>query len=772
MAMAKAFVIADAHKRDITAVEFLPYKREYVTACEGGFLSFWEADTGKQVNTIKAHPGAVMALAVWSDAKTLLSGSLDGTVKTWTSVLECRQIIDLQTPVYSMAWHLRTGQLLVGVEGAMQVISEKEGSKLSGRYLKTRADYVLAHHEDIVQGIQSYESRVYSAGMDSKLIAYETYSDHGRELIRAVTRRECAHTCGIPFLTVGKDTTGNIWVITGSYDRYVRIWSMDLQAIYSFGHNEDIRGLCVSHFCNQLWVMQNQSTAAHIYDPKSGEELSDYMVTHEEMLSKDLGILKLFSWSETGDIVGTTRKRSLVVWKFDYGAPMVINKVDEIQHTLAYTRKVPILIFSGGEDGDIVKWEKQQLSSLRFSTETLPYSEAADKVRLTEEEIFAREQARRLESGGADTGEVETEKHISINRVVFVESCDYLIAGCDDSNIYVWGFNEQHRRVQREMEEKERLNPEHSRTMKLMSMSTCSFMSSDAPRSPTIAEEDSSGNRVAGFECLYTLCYHILSVTALAVVPQEGNKYPFLLSSGWDRRLVLWNTQTGRVVDSLRPPAAVRGKAAADIVTDLAYSKELNLFAYSSADKKAYIRKFARDGKKMLLEAELSGHRAEVTKICWNKFTQTWITSSADQTVAIWASHGESRLATLRLDGTVSALTVDTVNGCVLAASESVFWVFNPYTYQRLRRCKGHRDRIRAILHVPENNQYVTCSWDKTMRLWNSHKAPLDRGEEEVVEEEPSPLKSRSTIRNTGEKQRQQQLAHAESNIQVVVEQV
>jgi len=34
----------------------------------------------------------------------------------------------------------------------------------------------------------------------------------------------------------------------------------------------------------------------------------------------------------------------------------------------------------------------------------------------------------------------------------------------------------------------------------------------------------------------------------------------------------------------------------------------------------------------------------------------------------------------------------------------------------------GHTDSVRDIIHIPERSQYVSCSWDKTIRVWNEWK--------------------------------------------------
>ena len=61
-----------------------------------------------------------------------------------------------------------------------------------------------------------------------------------------------------------------------------------------------------------------------------------------------------------------------------------------------------------------------------------------------------------------------------------------------------------------------------------------------------------------------------------------------------------------------------------------------NEFAYGSADKMVYIRKFSPTGKEMVLQNTLQGHENDVTCVKWNAVLDKWVTGSEDATIRVW----------------------------------------------------------------------------------------------------------------------------------------
>ena len=54
--------------------------------------------------------------------------------------------------------------------------------------------------------------------------------------------------------------------------------------------------------------------------------------------------------------------------------------------------------------------------------------------------------------------------------------------------------------------------------------------------------------------------------------------------------------------------------------------------------------------------------------------------------------------------------------------------VYDSEKFRLMQTNVGHTDSVRDIVHIPERGQYVSCSWDRTIRIWNEWKQTKKRG--------------------------------------------
>jgi len=288
----------------------------------------------------------------------------------------------------------------------------------------------------------------------------------------------------------------------------------------------------------------------------------------------------------------------------------------------------------------------------------------------------------------------------SVNKLIFVEDMDILVAASEDSNVYVWAFDDQ------AMHELKDSIPVGDKMFHKMGDETVT-------------------NRVAGLTCRQVLNKHTQSVTGLALVSQQKQlSTSYLLSCGADRKLCMWDLKRGSLVGTYVNSAGCE-IASEEAITDIAYANGRQEFAYSSADKLIYIRKFCIQPSNWRLLHVLQGHESEVSHIIWNSVSHAWVSGSDDCTLRTWTlEQGDYlRIVTSVVDTQcpITALTCDVLNGAVIVGLQDVIRVYESGTMKRLSTHTGHRDSVRGLMHVPERSQYISISWDGSICIWNSY---------------------------------------------------
>ncbi|OAJ36383.1 hypothetical protein BDEG_20563 [Batrachochytrium dendrobatidis JEL423] len=771
-------------------VQYNPFRREIYTGGEDSVIKVWESESGKLLTSWIKHLGWITNLLYCKEVKVLFSCSIDGSIIAWGPNGKVLQRIQTGTPIYCLAYNARRQQLMAGQHKKVRLFQLLSSDDNHGTTdILERRNVVCLEHTDVVSCIVSCEGRFYSAGYDRKIIIYDV-PHHGDLKLRVSSTIKEAHDAAISCMIFGKDAD-NSWLITGSFDRVVKLWSLDGNLMQRFdGFSDTITSLCYVVPTQTLWVTANSSIPV-VYDPRSGINVSDFVRTDDERFHPTGGTFSfkhLVFIPETNEAIGISTRRSLVIWKYNSVAPLtVLPGHADIVECLTFTSKEPLLIFSGGDDGVIRKWERLQLNTFMYSQELLmlPKDEFINALDMNAEEkdesnkkrsyslhhksFFKRSSRRKgfekkrvtralldkrhaapssappyhkmqtIESEAYDLQSKSTSSNKrgslatvsagsesfsskpksvrpGIVSLLYYEELDVLVSGYEDSRICIWGYNEE--------------------TIKFTPEST----DRDAADATVIGSNqlgsDSVSNRVAGMALKFTLLNHRDSVTGLVCFFLDAKHW--MISTGWDRRICIWDLQSAKLHDVFRNSQyqsinSAREELAADgIILSLDYSHEKNTIGYASSDKLAYIRKFSPNGSEMTLVCVLQGHEAEVTQIKWHRKEKQWITGSEDRTLRIWTADGIPCLRVINNDGPITALCIDAINGCLITGSQDkVIRVFDIDKKDEIvQKNIGHSDEIRSLIHIPVRNQYVSASWDNTVRIWNAY---LKKGQRRIA---------------------------------------
>lgn len=789
--MEQIHTIADAHTKPILSLNFNPYRREIYTGGEDAIIRVWEGESGKLLNSLTEHTGWITSLLFCKELKVLFSASIDGLIIVWGPNGKPLQKIPTGSPIYCLAYNSRRQQLLAGYNKKVrlfQTIANEENHPVSD--ILERKSVSCSEHSDVVSCMISCEGRFYSAGYDRKIVIYDV-PHHGDLKLKVSNTITNAHDAAISCMVFGKDADNN-WLITGSFDRIVKLWSLDGNLLQRFdGFSDTITSICYVLPTQTLWIASNSSSPI-VFDPRSGINVSDFVRTDDtEFKNVSFALKGLLYVPEMSQVVGVTNRRSIVIWKHNPAASVtVLPGHTDVVECLTFTTKEPLLIFSGGSDGVIRKWERLQLNTFMYSQEALilPKEEKLEEGHLMdslsrnpderrhkqaalyrrvneklnswrrglEEELRVGENQVELMSDdalrsykrkqlklkslldgektsqsakdNAVVGKGKTSNRPGVLSLYYYEELDVLASGYEDSKIRIWGYNEE---VVKD------LPPDGDNDKDVNDSNGFS--------------NDSVTNRVSGMVLKHTFNDHKDAVSGIACFLKDGNHW--MLSTGWDRRICVFDMKNFRLHDIFRSNQKGSGKeelAADGIILDLEYCHERNEFGYASADKSAYIRKFSPRGDEMLLQAVLLGHEAEVTKIKWNKKYQQWVTGSEDRTIRIWASEGLPLIKIINNDGPVSGLSVDAINGCIITGSQDrCMRVFDPEKKDEVvQKNVGHTDEVRAIIHIPIRNQYVSAAWDNTVRVWNAY---LKKGQKRVAGKTTSNFQAAPIVNSSDE---------------------
>ena len=187
-------------------------------------------------------------------------------------------------PLYCLAWDARRGHVVAGANGAIFVYSViVDGSEVfsarEGRIIRFHSVLRDAHGEEPVRGILTTESgKVYSCGYDRSLCIWDSDSfslertevglndkkKKGKKAeaeqegtLRKIHEVKNCHDGAISAVTFDPD---NNWLITGGFDRVVRIWAGDGKPVASIdSFNDTLTGIAYVPATKTLWMSANSA---------------------------------------------------------------------------------------------------------------------------------------------------------------------------------------------------------------------------------------------------------------------------------------------------------------------------------------------------------------------------------------------------------------------------------------------------------------------------------------------------------------------------------
>ena len=649
MSLEKEFIVYDTHSKLVTAMGCSPARREIYLGFEDGVVKVIEIDTKNHVQTYLEHKGWITGFLYWPSTKLLLCSSNDAVVSIIGAGGILVDKVYIGQPIYSMALNNRRKEIMFGITNGLQFHQLNENKDSFSHYIEPRPICVVREHTDIVRCVCSLDSRIYSTGYDGALVIYDCQFT-GTESAVKYMKNARAHEAGISCLSVEKDLSENtIWIFTGSFDKSLKVWTGDGKIVHKFdGFLGGVTGLSYLPKNKTICCVAG-SNVASIYDPKSGEEVTDFVDTFQEETEGSQCFHLLKYLTDFNLMLATTSRKQLIVYKHNPNGSITSLKYKKTLDSICYTSKVPILIFTGDSNGNVFKWEQKQTNQFVYSSEQLLKSE---KVIKESSRIQGQSKVSPKNSYVIKKNQnLLSKKTNVVLKMIFVENMDLILAACEDASIYVWGFDEEAVKILKNMKYQEETKQEENNLKYFKDYLNSCAVNEDLENVMINVEEESEEkreldsesvtNRVAGLVLKRVLSEHNSCVTSLVAIDRL-DLYPsrYLLSAGWDRRICIWDLEKLRLFDLFRNKNShnfEEAEVASDgNILDMCYNEKRDMFAYASTDMVCYVRKFSIHGSEMTLVGTLKGHVSEVNCIRWNPGKCHWITGGEDGSVRVW----------------------------------------------------------------------------------------------------------------------------------------
>ena len=727
MALEVSRVLAGAHDDPILCVAYNAVNREVWTGCQGGKIRCWEEKTGTLIQEVSAaHKGWVTAMEYVARHDYLVTCGVDGTMVCRTDKGKELQRVDARGALFCLAYGARRDLLITGGRGSITIFRlvtintiERNKDPADRRIHPVRLVCVVPDvHTDVIRGVACDTSgRIFTGSYDRSVCVFEG-EQFERMQTRApddpaaslpprdpprYTRWPNAHDAAVSVVSIDPI---NAWILTGSYDGSVKVWTHEgaqLMHFAGFPGVDKITGLCHSPATGTYWAsggVGHGRGRVHVLDPRSPLDVTKYI--DGVCGFGKYGVTSLHASRNDGRRMfgvvadGVPTRHDVVVWRFesDTAFRVLSGHEDWVEALVRVPTRggVPEEVYSVGGGGTLFRWR----GSGDVSTD-----------------VWTKEE--RIEGGDVSGG---------MACACYSADLGALVTGCEDGTLRIW-------------EPSERAG-ELSPNDEASSTDGASESGSEAGQTP---EESRLEDYLDGEESWLrkVMPGHQGRVAAVCELWDHS-----LASAGMDRTIRFWDLQTRKEAHCV-PDAH---ENAMHSLERCALREEIATAALGEDRVKIWRASGPYDPDEeegARLVGVLAGHVEAVTAVKWCEWREVWITASNDRTFRLWCPRAleTTRCLTFRGDS-ITAMALDARNGKVLAAmTDRKMRVFD------LARMEGRKDKhgnwiddgVKGDETKGEEGEDASEGTEKPTGTEEGEETPKEEEEEkeQQVEEPPAP---------------------------------
>ena len=286
--------VFSGHTKGVGSLAFIPDGTSLVSGSIDKTVKLWDVQTGGVVKTFHGHTNSVLSVSISPDCTIIASGSSDNTVCLWdTQTGKCQHVIKQQGQVIHVVFSPTNPQHLMSVSGGFICMWDINGHQVGHIHEGTHAAFspdgthFISCQED-VSTIRNSESRV--AVAKCKLPEYNHNSGFDPHLIDS-----CFSADG-RLVAVATSTTTFVWDVTNSDPLPLKTFLRNIASITSITFSSPSTLISASWSESvRFWEIGGLLTNPVAGDPKSTPPTSVRIVSVH--LQTESGIAISSDWN-------------------------------------------------------------------------------------------------------------------------------------------------------------------------------------------------------------------------------------------------------------------------------------------------------------------------------------------------------------------------------------------------------------------------------------------------------------------------------------------